>query len=41
MLFLCNLFQARLTENKFRPASALTLFSVKVQMLHTISPTEI
>ena len=30
----CNLFQARLTENKFRPASAFTLFCVEVQMLH-------
>ena len=30
----CNLFQARLTEKKFRPASAFTLFCVEVQMLH-------
>jgi len=29
-----NLFQARLTEKKFRPASAFTLFCDEVQMLH-------
>jgi len=34
MLLLCNLFQARLTEKKFRPASAFILFCVEVQMLH-------
>jgi len=32
--FSCILFQARLTEKKFRPASAFTLFCVEVQMLH-------
>ena len=32
--FSCNLFQARLTENKFRPASILHLLSIEVQMLH-------
>ena len=26
----CNLFQARLTEKKFRPASAFTLFCVEL-----------
>jgi len=31
MLLLCNLFQARLTEKKFRPASAFILFCVEVQ----------
>ena len=30
----CNLFQARSTEKKFRPASPFTLFCVEVQMLH-------
>ena len=35
----CNLFQARLTEKKFRPASACTLFYVEVQMLRHHYPT--
>jgi len=34
VLFSCNLFQVILTEKTFRPASAFTLFSVEVQMLH-------
>jgi len=32
--FSCNLFQARSTENKSRPASPFILYCIEVQMLH-------
>jgi len=41
MLFSCNLFQARLTGKKIRPASALFSVEVQSRCSTTISPTEI